>query len=70
MANQSTSIAKKIIEASNLGATDDEAAYSAIADAYGLPKFDPKVAADLKARANEIQKMISEGKEGFWNLAI
>lgn len=63
--NQATSIARKIIEASNLGATDDEAAYNAIADAYGLPKFDPKIAADLKSRANEIQKMIADGKEGF-----
>lgn len=65
LANQPKTIAQKIIEAVNLGATDDEAAYNAIADTYRLPKFDPAVAKDLSNRANEIQKMIADGKEGF-----
>ena len=65
LTGQPQTIARKIMEASNLGLTDDEAAYNAIADAYKLPKYDPKVVADLTARANEIQKMLAEGREGF-----
>lgn len=65
LANQPQTVVKKILEAVNLGLTDDQAAYDAIADLYKLPKYDPKIVSDLQTRAREIQQMIADGKEGF-----
>lgn len=64
LATEAPSLADKIIKAVNLGLPEDQAVWNALADKLKLPKYNDAVAADLAKRANEIQKMIADGKEG------
>lgn len=59
------SAAQKVLDATKLGVFSDEVLYNAVAENFGLPTFDPDVAAQIMERAESIQQMLSEGREGF-----
>ena len=64
ISNSAPTLAQKIFKGVNLGMTEDQAVWEAMADKLKLPKYNTDIAADLANRAGEIQKMIANGEEG------
>lgn len=56
------SAGQRLIELSNLGALDSEAAYTALQDKLGLPAYDPAFAAQVRARAERISQIQNPGR--------
>ena len=48
---------EKLLELINLGAFEDEKFYNAIAEGYGLPAWDPEVAADIRRQAEQVDRL-------------
>lgn len=64
LANAAPDITDKIFKALNLGAADSDVIWNAVAEKYGLPKYDKAVAQDLARRANDIQKYLAKNPKG------
>ena len=58
-------VAVRIMENVNLGSFSDPRFYDAVAPGFDLPAYDPVVAAEITRRSDAIQRMLSEGREGF-----
>jgi hypothetical protein len=63
LANAAPAVSDKIFKALNLGAADSDVIWNAVAEKYGLPKYDKAMAQDLMRRAAEIQKLRDAGHE-------